>query len=447
MKKLVFALILAIPFLAGCAKNQPMPDIETVRKMRGMLIDKNQVGHDGRPQQAVRKCGTVTKDDVIAMMKLKFSEGEKLPEKLHEQLKYDVEYYNVNYWTQYGLEGSDVRTPDMVMAKALLLVPKLPEGEKHKLAVYFHGTVMPSQELFGVFGLGTPSDFDGSYESADQDLRHCGLPLASAGYCVILPEYTGYSYTAAKDHPFVYYPELVMSAGDAVIASTRALRNPEYGIEIEVPNEIYVTGWSQGGGMALYYQKYIESQNTLGGLKIKATSALAGPYDVKKFIMDVFSKPDTPILMMALYGWAAYAINMFCPDLQRPMDQIFRPSIYDQTDAFLLFGNTPADTFQEFFIQHVADGTDKDFLHALEEDSTHEGWSPRAPIFLHHAYLDGVVPFLNSQSAYDGLKKTSRSSVELIGYGNKTGEQSFAPHTKYVPEYISRTIEEFESLQ
>lgn len=348
-----------------------------------------------------------------------------------EKLKYDVDFYHITYYTLYGLEH-----PELVQARALLLIPHAIAAENVRVAAYFHGTVLPVPEFTDILSMGTPSDFTG--DNGSQDVRHCALPLASAGYCVICPDYTGYGPTANRDHPFVYYPELVQSAIDGVRAGMRAMGEAKFGLNLQPSNDIWIAGWSQGAGLALYAQKVLEDNGHI--FNVKCTSTLSGPFNVKRFLVEMLNNQDHVYLLMALYGWAAYSINMFAPSLQRPMDQIFRPSIYDQTDAFIQFGNTPRDLFQQFFREHVLDGSDVAFLTVLDEDSTHEGWDPKAPVYLHHGIDDDVVPCFNSVDAYNGLKDRAANGVELHLYEGQK-------HNTCVPTYISKTIDEFNAVQ
>lgn len=446
--KITAIILAACCILSSCVKhtgiNVPEEELDT---WRGNL-----------PENAVQKGGCVSIDKIASFIgdeklskEVKFtvnggSDQEKYSTaELRKKLKYDVDFYIVNYYTQYGLTDSRILTPSIVYARALLLVPKgIPENEA-RLAIYCHGTVLPVPEITGLINMGTPADFTG--ENGSEDVTSCALPLASAGYVVVCPEYTGYGPTADKDHPFVYYPELMMSAYDSIIAAQKALTRKEYGINLNLPHtmngrtDLYICGWSQGGGLALFMQRAIEKTPTYNfRYNVKATSTLAGPFNVYRFLTEMLKNGDHTYLVMALYGWAGYSINMFCPELQRPMDLIFRPSIYDQNDAFILFGNTPNDLFQQFFVQHILDGSDEDFINALKKDSTNEGWTPGAPVFLHHGEEDSFVPCFNSEDAYNGLKDKAVRGITFYKYIEED-------HATFVPAYMSRTIDEFNSIK
>lgn len=442
------AALAAIIALSSCVKhhNIDIPEGQWGKYRGNVAPDGLVKGGTVTPKQIMEFIGDI---DLNKEVKYTVDGGtQEFPystAELKKQLKYDVDFYIVTFYTQYGLDGSKMMRKKLVYSRALMLVPKGLSKEETRLAVYCHGTVLPVPEITTLFDMGTPADFTG--DNGSQDVRFCALPLASAGYVVVCPEYTGYGPTAGMDHPFVYYPELIMSASDGLHACVKALEDPDFGLNYDFRNkntgkrDVYLCGWSQGGGLALYMQKEMENNAAYSyGYNVKATSTIAGPFNIYRFLTEMLQNSNKTYLLMALYGWAGYSINMFCPDLQRPMDLIFRPSIFDQRDAFILFGNTPGDLFQEFFSQHILDGTDEEFIKVLYDDSTYKGWSPKAPVFLHHGSIDNVVPCFNSEDAYNGLKDSAQGGISLFKY---TGEN----HTTFVPAYMSRTIDEFNSIQ
>lgn len=435
MKRVVLFLAMMAFASVSCTK-QTGEDIADVMRRRGKIVE-------------ITHGGTVSIPEIMDGMG---EDGKTDSLRYDSKLKYEVDFYIIKYETQSGLAGS-VFGRKIVPARSLLLVPKGISKENARYAAYFHGTVMPAKKLNDLFAMGTPADFTG--HNGSQDVRHVALPLASAGYCVICPEYTGYGPTANIDHPFIYYPELAISAYDAITSGYLALtgygldKSIDPGIHIDPGKKLWICGWSQGGGLALYMQKQMENNPEYRGqeFEVMATSTLAGPFNVKRFMMEVIEKPDKPQLLMALYGWAAYAVNYFSPDLQRPMDQVFRPSIYSQSDAILQFGNTPRDLFQGFFISHILDGTDPVFLKVLDDDSTYEGWNPKAPVFLHHGKEDSIVPSFNSVDAHEGLDKRSANGVKLFLYTGNGSDGKALGHANFVPVYTAKTIEEFNSIQ
>jgi len=336
-------------------------------------------------------------------------------------LKYDVDCYKIEYVTQWKDE--------LVRAEALIAMPR--DVDTSKFACYCHGTNVP---------FGTDSGVKKFYEYAGpntghdyEEIRKCVLPLASHGYCTICPEYTGFGSTADRQHPFVYGPELCKSIIDGLIAGKKFIT--EY-MGYECGDELYLTGWSQGGAACLATEKYLEADYP-SLFTVKATSCLSGPFNLEHFVSDVFNNPDKFFVTIGLYGWAAYAINYFAPKLDRPSDQIFVLPTYDQTTAILVAGATPREIFKEFYMKSVMNGQDKAFCEALSASSYHKGWAPKAHVYLHHGKDDIVVPCYNSQDAYENLRKEPGVRIELY---LRDGEG----HMTFVHKYMTETINDFK---
>lgn len=346
-----------------------------------------------------------------------------------DKLKYDVSAYKLSYYTLY--EDSDI-----VPASALVLVPK--GVSEYRLAAVMHGTVVPFAGLAQSFHIGVPSTFD--CNNGPQDVREMGLPIASSGFCVVMPDYTGYGPTKDRDHAFVYFPELFKSAYDGVVCARDALMDR---LGKDVGKDLWICGWSQGAGLSLFMQKELENNPEYAGqFNLKAVSCVAGPFNVKRFVQFVFAEPDKLHTMIMLYSWTAYAVNRFAKGLQRKMDQIFRNPIYDQVDAFMVVGSSAGELFTDFFLKNIMNGSDDVFIRALEEDSTvidrdleKPRWVPVAPLYLHHGTADSWVPSFNSVNAYNVFRRHG-ADVSLYLY---EGQE----HTTFIPSFTSKTIDEF----
>lgn len=355
------------------------------------------------------ECADMTLDQIRREM------DDKL---LEEHLQYTVTCYRVDYVTLYRDEK--------VLSSALLMVP---QGTEHaRYSAYFHGTRLPEEGFNTVFGLMLPSKYKGS--GGSQEIVQCALPLATAGFCVIMPDYTGYGPTVDRVHPFVYYPELFKSCLDALYAGRDVLTR----LGIDCGKKIWLSGWSQGGGMSLYAQRELES-GYADDFEVVANSTLAGPFNMSHFLTDMFAQPDKTFITMGLYLWGVYVLNHFSSCLERPLDRIFRIPVYGELDAVCTMPGRCVDFFQDSLRKHVMDGTDLDFMHAMEEDSSSGGWTPRGKVFLHHGKEDSVVPCFNSVDAYEGLKHSGNVWLKLY-----EGEG----HWSFVPTYISATIEQFK---
>lgn len=333
-----------------------------------------------------------------------------------DYLKYNLKCYKLVYSTLYREQE--------VEASALVLIPD--SVEKADILAYFHGTALPSDMLVPDF-----YQFDGSMPRLQ--LSKAALPMASNGYFVVVPDYVGYGTTYGLEHCFTYYPELFKGNLDAVRA-TSALAEE---LGLSTSGQLFLTGWSQGAGAALSAQKYIE-QLYKDEFNVAASSSLSGPYDFGGFVDYILSRPNSYYLCISLYCWALYTLNRFSPYMQRPDDQLFRKPVYDQSSVFFSITGTPNDIFRASFIEGYHDGTDRNFLKAIEENSFHKGWIPSGKVFLHHGEADDIVPYLNSTSAYEGLRDCG--DVKLYSYPKKG-------HLTLFKEYVSTTLDDFAPLK
>lgn len=394
----ITGLVFVIVAAQGCSKkfNYDIdPDVDDPHRAEIVQISKNV---------------SLSKEDVCGIA------GDK---SLCDRIKYGVDCFKVTYKTLYENK--------VVLTDALLIVPQYSESDTPRYAAYFHGTIVPFP--FKTFETAIPSNFSGKTDS--KDMMYCAMPLAGSGFCVAIPDYTGLGRTGDVDHPFVCYPELYKSALDGVKACRKALIDS---LDVGIDNKkIWLTGWSQGAGMSLYFQKKIEAAKLGSQFTIMANSTLAGPFSMEHFISDMMSNPDKVYLIMALYSWATYSLNRFSNGLHRPLDQIFRLDIYDQKSAILVL-STPGELYQDFFLKNIKNGNDAAFIQAMSASSTSSGWTPVAPVYMHHGKEDILVPYFNMEDAYNGLKH----SGSVFTYTDEKGG-----HDTFVPRYMSHTIDIF----
>lgn len=334
-----------------------------------------------------------------------------------ELLTNDIELYKIIYTTTYQ--------NDTLNSEALVAMPSgISEAQ---LCAYFHGAVLP----IGFLPMNNFSGYKGT-PTISKDIVSCILPLASHGYCVVVPEYIGYGITSRKDHPFIYYPEMNIDCMDAIRAARKFLDTKNIGHT----NEILLTGWSEGAGEALFAQRDME-QNHADEFHVLATSSLAGPYSILHMMMNIFAHPDKEYGSLMLYSWAGYSLNKFSPSLGRPSTELFLSATNSQSAALMHFSGTARKTFSPTFMTGILEGTDTDFIQAMEQCSTYEGWTPKAPVFLHHGTADSTVPCFNSEDAYESFKDTGKAKIYLYKFGE---------HDTNLNKYISTTIEDFENL-
>lgn len=320
---------------------------------------------------------------------------------------YDVELLEVVYATEY--QGNVIET------SGILMVPK--NAGAFKLVTYCHGTVVP----IGMFGQdgGTPSLFSGQSKKYIE-IRNVGLTWASAGYTVFMPDYVGYGRTKKTEHPYIYYPELVKSVEDGVVAVKTYLQ----GLDANFSSNIVFAGYSQGAGAALFAHRKWEEETGFNDFDVLASINLSGPYNFKRFIQSVFEKKDNKEKNIPIYSWAMYSMNRFS-ELKRPNDYIFSYPVYDQGSAFLPPSTLPSKVFNNFFMQQIVNGNDIEMNALIKRNSIMGEWVPNGKVILFHGGDDTFVPYFNSEDCYANLQQLG-ADVDLFTYEGK-GHRNVLP--------------------
>ncbi|MEZ4937907.1 MAG: hypothetical protein R2799_09995 [Crocinitomicaceae bacterium] len=333
--------------------------------------------------------------------------------------EYGVVLYTLTYTSEY--------LGELKNTKGVLIVPM--GLDSVDLIGYFHGTHVPLA-ISGV-NKSTPSLYDGG-DHDFLEMRSVAIPMASNGYAVFVPDYFGYNLTKDLEHPFVYYPELFKANIDGLLAAKSHLNSLGY----VFTNDLFLTGWSQGGGAALSAHKFIQ-EGFLGTFDLKATSGLAGPYDFYAFLQDVFDRRSESISRLNLYSWALYAVNRFS-SIQRPTDQLWNYEVFDQTAAFTPPSNVPNNSFNTYFLSKMIDETDTLMINELVKNTFSKNWTPIGKVFLHHGDADDVVPYFNSVNAFSNL---GNAGGDLKMYTYQGGDH-FTP----LENFVKRTLKDFNEL-
>ncbi len=167
----------------------------------------------------------------------------------------DVELHAIEYQT-IGGAGEPVNATGGIA---------IPVGENpacqapRALVMWAHGTatardysVLTSEEVFGGIALAV---------------------LAAHGYTVVAPDYTGYGGSTLDYHPYLNARAQAADAIDALRAARQVLASRGE----EAPQAVYLTGYSQGGFVAMATHREIESAHA-DEFTVAASFPMSGPY-------------------------------------------------------------------------------------------------------------------------------------------------------------------------
>jgi predicted esterase len=171
-----------------------------------------------------------------------------------------VSVYRVRYHTVGGAgEATD--------ASAAIFVPSgggSSCGNSRPVLLYAHGTSLQK-----------------SYDMADiagnTEAHLVAAVFAAQGFIVVAPNYTGYGGSALGYHPYL---DRVAQSSD-MIDALRAARGSFAAIGARDSGKLLVSGYSQGGYVALATQRAMQEQG--GEFTLAAASGMSGPYAISRF--------------------------------------------------------------------------------------------------------------------------------------------------------------------
>jgi pimeloyl-ACP methyl ester carboxylesterase len=309
--------------------------------------------------------------------------------------------WRVSYRTLRNTPTSGGGTPAEGDTAAVLLVPEKPLAGA-PLVVFAHGSV-------GIAPKCAPSLLDLSAPAQDQDYPVNMMRLASYGYTVIAPDYSGFQFNQSPPGYFNAEDE-----AHSVLDATRAAAN----LLSPMPDKVVIVGHSQGGHAALSAQSFAKSygmQGTLAGVAVFApleTSMAiwaAGSTDAAGLTtMDTSS-----VLYTMEYAYTAGALRgdpggglaVFKTDKQQAAkDTMLGGECYDSTKLQAL-GSKPSDFFDPDYVSNVGFNC---AANPLGSDCTQKPSTPA-----------GDAPLWLSRWQQDRPALDDMSAPILVWYGGK----------------------------
>jgi hypothetical protein len=316
---------------------------------------------------------------------------EELVEKYGGVMQYGVELYKINYTTR------DVRgRPDT--ASGLICVPDIRSAIMPVLC-YQHGTVDGKDDV--------PSNLRGGYQIAEV--------FAGLGYFSVAPDYIGLG-DSRGFHPYVHADSEAWAAVDMLFAA----RQFAWARGFTLNDQLFITGYSQGGHAAAALQREIEA-NFRGDFSITASAPLSGPYSISGVMRDLILSdeeyffpgyvPNTILSYQTVYELYDDLAVVFNEPYYSLIDQYYRGelglfTLNDTLRTLLIdeFGACiPKRMVRDSVVENISLDPEHPFNLALADNDVYE-WAPAAPTRLLYCRGDDQVPFLNSVVAETAMR-------------------------------------------
>lgn len=318
-------------------------------------------------------------------------------------IQFGADLYRVTYETPdiYGVIDT---------ASGLYVYPVAEANDRiFPMLIYQHGTVGSRDDV--------PSELMGGYELA--------LFWAGVGFATTAADFLGLG-TSRGFHPYVH------SRTEASAAIDFHLAAKEYSQDngLFINDQLFVTGYSQGGHGAAAAQKMIQEEYA-GQLTVTASAPMSGPYSISGVMRDLMLGDDPYFFV----GYAPYSVMSYNLDynIYTETNEIFKEPVatwaqqfYDEEiDLWTLNdnlidwlttnygGSIPKYMFQDSIIDLVENDPDHPINQGLRDNDL-INWGPTSPTRLLYCMADDQVPFINSVVARDSMLAAGAIDLQIL---------------------------------
>jgi pimeloyl-ACP methyl ester carboxylesterase len=341
--------------------------------------------------------------------------------------QYGVTAYSVEYLTT-GTDGA------LDTASGLVVLPDF-VNEPVPTACFQHGTVDNRYDV--------PSELKGGWQLA--------AAMAGKGYLTFAPDYLGMG-SSRGFHPYVHAETEARAAHDMYLILDELIESA--GLNITRNDQLFITGYSQGGHAAMAYHQYLEEQEEI---PVTAAAHLSGPYSLsgvmKGIIFDneIYGRPAfvaNVILSFAeVYGIYETIEEILIEPYASWVQQTYNEElgIFDLNDSITNYmeatigESIPSAMFQDSILMEVAANPNHPINLALQDNDVFN-WRPITPTLLGYCEGDETVSYLNAIVADSVMNALGAPAVSTFNGGALS-------HTGCVIPAMVATINFFESFK
>jgi hypothetical protein len=309
-------------------------------------------------------------------------------------IQYGCKYYAVKY-TTFDVKGK------VDTASGLLSIPD-DATKVYPRLVYQHGTS------------GTRNDVPSINVKSGGEGTVTWL-LAGMGYITLAPDYLGLG-SSRGYHPYVHAKSEAWVALDLMRAvDTFSLQNGGL-----FNNQLFITGYSQGGHAGMALHRAIENDPS-GEFKVTAAAHLSGPYSIGEVMRDLILTdkvyfypayiPNTVLGYNEVYGLYKNISDFFRAPYAAEVEKLYKnqTGVSDLNDKLITMltqnegSCRPIKLMKDSIINVMKTQPNHPINLALKDNNTYNNWKPKAPMRLFYCMADDQVPFMNSIVARDTL--------------------------------------------
>ena len=255
------------------------------------------------------------------------------------------------------------------------------------------------------------------------------------GYAVVMPDYVGYGLSRDELHPYLHWRSAAQTAVDLLNCMPELLDYYGY----SYPKDVVVTGYSQGGAVALGVARMIEENyHQENDWSVRKLYAGAGPYDPAGTYLFSMERNEMgipaaiPLIVMGLNDAyeLGFALDEFFLDplLSNYEDWVVSKE-YTVGQINQLMGST---IMSELMTEDALslDSPQADMLYEVLLWNSNVGYDLQAPAYFLHSLEDEVVPLLNSINLEEQMPDKEEKTFDFDYYGSHM--EASVPFIQYV---------------
>ena len=343
---------------------------------------------------------------------------------------------------------------EIINASTLLTIPI--SNSKLKIICDEHGTLFDND----LAPTNQEKNNTNYYENAN-------LISGDNNFIGIFPDYLGYgsSYKKVK-HPYIISRYNAIDSLSAIYASLEYLRENN----ISFDNNLFITGYSEGGYNAMSLVKYITENNI--PINLKAFAPMAGPYNVSKMADNVlninYTMPYPAILGYIAFSYSNYyelnltkilnldhtntnEINQLYTNLNSLMGISINQALLNISGLDLgIADHKSYDLFnKDFLIDYQNNNLNNEEVRILKnafKENNVYNWVPTLPVNLIQCSDDDIIPYSMSEDAYNYFISHGAEDVTLTPLTSSVDLLHPSHHINCEAKAYKKAIEWFNSF-
>ncbi len=266
--------------------------------------------------------------------------------------------------------------------------------------------------------------------------------FAMKGYAVIMPDYVGYGLSREEVHPYLHWRSAAQTAVDLLNCMPALLQHYGY----SYPTDVVISGYSQGGAVALGVARMIEENNSKSSVQdsqlpswtIRKLYAGAGPYDpagtyLYSLERDTMGIPAAiPLIVIGLsnaYDLGFELNDFFLEPLLSHYEDWVLSKEYTVKQINDMMGSV---VMSDLMTPESLDTNNPlaDMLYEVLLWNSNVGYDLQAPAYFLHSVDDEVVPLINTENLIAEMPNDERISYDIDHYGSHMAAS--VPFMQYV---------------